>query len=84
MAKLYKHPTLWGAFIIETNIGCFEVTNDYVKNYLTETEGLEQLPWDIAVQGVIENAQMNSSNILTPYEVSLLRLLVDVKVADMD
>lgn len=83
-AKLFKHPTLWGAFIIETNSGCFEVTNDYVKNTLMDTEGLEQMPWDMSIQTVMDNAQTNCMGIMTPYEVSLLRLLVDEKVEDFD
>lgn len=83
-AKLFKHPKLWGSFIIETNNGCFEVTNEYVKNTLISTDDLEPLPWDMDIQTVMDNAQVSSQGILTTYEVSLLRLLVDEKVEDFD
>lgn len=82
-AKLYLHPSISGAFILETNQGNYELTNSGVKKTTVNGQGDPQ-PWDISVQMVIDNARTASVNQLSTDAINALMALVDEKTEDFD
>jgi len=82
--KLYTHPTLSGAYLIETNQGNYEVTNDYVKKTTLNGNPQDEQVWDIAIQTVVDNARTAMQGKLSAESITLLISLCDEKIEDFD
>jgi len=84
IAKLYEHPTIDNAYLIETQKGVFVITNDYVKITERDCSELNAITWDIYVQAMLANAYEKMKDLLSADEILILSLLVDEKISDYD
>lgn len=80
-AKLYNHPSITGGFILETNQGNYEITNDFVKKTTINGSGDEQ-PFDILVLTALDNARTASVNVIGTDAINALISLVAEKAED--
>jgi hypothetical protein len=80
--KLFEIPSF--GYLLETTQGNFLITNQFVSTTTETSEGLEEYPFDTAIQATIDNAKFYASKLLSENEVSLLTLLVNEKIEDFD
>jgi hypothetical protein len=80
--KIYAHQTIEGAFIMETDLGNFEVTNTYVKKTTLNGVG-EPLAWDGLTHGIdFENAEVAMKDMLSSESIRALRVAVSIQIQD--
>lgn len=84
-AKLYNHPVNEGEFILVTSLGSFEIANDKVKMIENvDVEHLTEIGFTENIINVIDNARLQSLNVLSYGEIRLIQILVNEKVEDFD
>lgn len=82
--KLYLHPTLSGAYLIETSNGNYEVTNDYVKKTTLNGNAQDEQVWDIVIMSVVDNARTAMQDKLSSESITMLMNLCNDKIEDFD
>jgi hypothetical protein len=82
--KLFLHPVLDGAFIMETEMGNFAITSYGVYKTTEPVSGLTEVNFDISVQGVVSNAKAIAGMQLSEQGIEMLEVLIQEKMEDFD
>lgn len=79
--KIYEDGS---GYLITTNEGNFEVTNEHIKRTTRTGAGLTETSFDLNVQGIVDNAQNAAVDVLSVGEIQLFKIIVNEKIEDFD
>jgi hypothetical protein len=83
--KIYPHPTIGGALLFVSPLGNITITNECMfKTGVVPPVNAEEIAWDISVQAMVNNAKMNSINLLCRSACEIFEMLVQEKAEDFD
>jgi hypothetical protein len=83
--KIYPHPTISGALLFVSPLGNITVTNECMfKTTAVPAQGVEPLPWGVDEVIIVDNAKINSVNILPQSACEIVAMFTQEKVEDQD
>ena len=84
MEKLFIHPTRSDTYLIQIDEQVIEITNDYAAVVDTDVSTLTDIPFDITVQGAINNAIYKRDAICDKEQLEDIRNIIQIKIENFE